>query len=44
MLAELQSIRNLEVVIAELNRSLAQIPAYTAGSPIPILQNSELGI
>jgi hypothetical protein len=46
MLAELQSMRNLEVVIAELNRWLAQIPgpASKAGSPIPILQNSELGI
>ena len=46
MLAELQSMRNLEVVIAELNRCLAQIPGLPrkAGSPIPILQNSELGI
>jgi hypothetical protein len=46
MLAELQSMRNLEVVIAELNRCLAQIPGLPrkAGSPIPFLQNSELAI
>ena len=46
MLAELQSMRNLEAEIAELNRWLAQIPGlpYKAGPPIPILQNSESGI
>jgi chromosomal replication initiation ATPase DnaA len=46
MLAELQSMRDLEVVIAELNRWLAQIPGRPskAGSPIPILQHSESGI
>ena len=46
MLAELQSMRNLEVVIAELNRWLAQIPgpASKADSPVPIFRNSELGV
>jgi hypothetical protein len=46
MLAELQSMRNLEVVMAELNRWFAQIPGLPkkAGSPIPILQHSESGI
>ena len=46
MLAELQSMRSLEVGIVELNRWLAQIPGlpHKAGSSIPILQNSESGI
>jgi uncharacterized membrane protein YccC len=46
MLAELQSMRNLEFLTAELNRWLAQIPgsASKAASAIPILRNSELGI
>jgi hypothetical protein len=46
VLAELQSMRNLEVVMAELNRWLSQIPGRPnkAGSPIPILQHSESGI
>ena len=46
MLAELQSMRILEVVIAELNRWLAQISGlpYKEVSPIPILQHSESGI
>jgi hypothetical protein len=46
MLAELQSIHNLEVVIAELNRWLAQVPGLPqkAGSSIPILQHSESGV
>jgi uncharacterized membrane protein YccC len=46
VLAELQSMRNLEVVMAELNRWLSQIPGRPnkAGSPVPILQHSESGI
>jgi hypothetical protein len=46
VLAEVQSMRNLELVIAELNQWLALIPGRPkkAGSPIPILQHSESGI
>jgi len=46
MFAELQSMRNLDVVMAELNRWLAQIPGLPkkAGSSIPILQHSESGV
>jgi hypothetical protein len=46
MLAELQSLRNLEVLIAELNQSFAQIPGLPkrARAPMGILRNSESGI